>query len=220
MPLYVLAFLKLDAVIHRLPVQALWANVRSLLAAHDVHAATVRASTINYRPHSMLHLRRSNLTEGIQAALAQHDSATALRLAQELGRLAEDALLYLQRYHWKVLYATVVATYGTWIVALLIYLFGDGPVPATWVPRRQRLQAGLASVTVATAAVLTTLTLPVCSSCRPHLLPERNSDHGKQVSTWCTQLCTRQRPDAKHARRCCIISYVGLQVTYLSLIHI
>lgn len=128
-------------------VQALWANVQSLVAAHDKHERRVAASTFLFAPFPTFAQRRHSTAARIKLLLAAGRHAAALPLIRQLGADAEEALLYLNRYHWKALYGVVVATYVAWVLVLLAQL---APQPAE---RRQGVQqASVALVATVLAA--------------------------------------------------------------------
>ena len=142
--------------------------MESLLAAHDALEQRVKRSTFIYQPDVHLTSHRSDLKRNITAALQQHEFSDAIIPVRELGSLAEQSLLYLQRYHWKLLYGVVLVCYIAWMLALLTHLAepADHPAEASQGLQQRPVQAVLA-VGVAAAAIMSQLTIPV----RPSLLP-------------------------------------------------
>jgi Phosphatidylinositolglycan class N (PIG-N) len=147
-------------------VQALWANVRSLLTAYDALETRVAKSTFGFVPDPGLAGNREWLSLEVDSQLASGRHEEALAAAQELAAHAEASLLYLQRYHWKVLYSAVLASYVAWMVALVAVLLStEGGSKTGPAGRASLVGAGPVQVVLAigavAAAVLMQLTIPV-----------------------------------------------------------
>lgn len=150
-------------------MQALWACIKSLLAAHDTLQERVRQSTFSYGPHPGLAALRQQLTARIDSNLAARQYSAATPDLHALGQLAEDSLQYLQRYHWKALYATILACYALWALALVLHLLRQqaAAAGAAQAPRAQRVALTVvATLSAASAAALLPLRLPVRSTLR------------------------------------------------------
>lgn len=152
--------------LHGLP-QALWANVRSLLSAYDARAETVRASTLFFRHHPGLQAHRAAATAEIEELIAGGAFEQALGLVSELGVHAEASLLYLQRYHWLLLYSVVVAQYMLWMAWVMLELVQDGggdgrvEVAAGWMELARKAEVAVWAVLAVVLAILARLTVPV-----------------------------------------------------------
>lgn len=145
-------------------MQALWACVRSLLAAHDTLQARVRQSAFSFAPHPGLAQQRQQLAQAVMRSVASAQPSAALPHLHRLGVLAEDSLQYLQRYHWKALYGSVLACYVLWALALLLRLLRHQGAQAGSEGARAGRRPLLAAIVVlsgGSAGALLTLRLPV-----------------------------------------------------------
>lgn len=148
-------------------LQALWANVRSLLSAYDARAEAVRASTLFFRHHPGLQAHREAATARIEQLLGSGSFEQAVLLVSELGIHAEASLLYLQRYHWLLLYSVVVAQYVLWMAWVMLELVQDGggdgrlEVPAGWMELARKAEVVVWAVLAVLLAILAKLTVPV-----------------------------------------------------------
>lgn len=149
-------------------VQALWANVQSLLSAYDARATTVHASTLFFRHHPGLQAHRGTATAAIEEMLAMRMYAQALPMISELGHHAEASLLYLQRYHWLLLYSVVVAQYVLWILWVMLELLRDGGGgqagandSGVWADVVRKAEVTVYGVMAIVLAVLANLKVPV-----------------------------------------------------------
>jgi hypothetical protein len=136
------------------------ANARSLLAAYDVHAQRVARSTLAFAHAPGLDsAMRDGLDAVAAAALAEGNPALALEATAELARRAEGALLYLQRYHWRPLYAVVIACYVLWEACLAAQLLHASS--AQKAGAGARAAAGTVALLAASWGALSRLSVPV-----------------------------------------------------------
>lgn len=131
-------------------MQALWANVQSLLAAHDKHEQRVAASTFFFAPFPAFAQHRHSTAARIEHLLSAGSHDAALDLIRQLGAEAEEALLYLNRYHWKPLYAVVVAAYIAWGLILVAQLL---PLPSQPSRRMQLASKALTAAVLAAGCI-------------------------------------------------------------------
>jgi hypothetical protein len=96
--------------------------VQSLLAAYDVHEKRVRASTFSFVPFPPFKQHRARLAAAITSQLSEGCYESALPLIRDLATKAEASLLYLNRYHWRMLYGVVVVSYMAWMLLLACQL--------------------------------------------------------------------------------------------------
>jgi hypothetical protein len=152
-------------------VQALWASVQSLLAAYDVHEKRVCASTFSFVPFLPFQQHRARLTAAISSALSEARYNDAMPMIRELGASAEASLLYLNRYHWRLLYSVVVATYVAWMLLLTCQLVQKSSAfsvieQSSLAQRAGRLAAAaIVGVGCAAALAIKDLHIPVRSKC-------------------------------------------------------
>ena len=151
-------------------MQALWANVQSLLTAYDARVKTVRASTLGFRHHPGLHAHREAAIAQIDSLLSSNSFEEVLPLLADLGAHAEESLLYLQRYHWLLLYSVVVLLYVLWMLWVLLELLKDGGPEAngwtseTWRDVVWKAEAVVYCSMAIALAVLASLEVPVRTS--------------------------------------------------------
>lgn len=155
-------------------MQALWANVKSLLSAYDARAQTVRKATLLFRHHPGLQASRAGITAQIAELLQMQRFEEALPAIVDLGRHAEASLLYLQRYHWLLLYTVIVVQYLLWMLWLVLEVLRDGGVSAAapgaddgataaWVAWAWKAELGLHAAAAVAFGVMMTLGVPVCA---------------------------------------------------------
>ncbi|CAD7698334.1 unnamed protein product [Ostreobium quekettii] len=104
--------------------QAAWASARQVVAAYERKAEQVEETVVGwkFRPYGPLQNGKDVLMSRIEKALHCQRYPEAERLSTELADLAEDGLLYLQRYDGPVLKVAVSLSFLGWMAFLALQL--------------------------------------------------------------------------------------------------